>query len=193
MATLTATQAIAALHRTPQLTIAQAHAQLAADRAVHGMYSWWLTDPNALPNVPATPHPTESVGLLYVGVGPGTVGSKRTLAKRFADHIKEAGRSTLRYGLASFLYMREGWVPYWKYNRPLLGDLDSDALSTWMATNLRVQLAFTLEPFFIERDIVHRMLPPLNRTHNQAHPFYDAVGKSRERYRQAAQASKGPM
>jgi hypothetical protein len=189
LSVLTAIQAITPLCRTPLLTIEQARALLADDPAAHGIYSWWLTDPEALPDVPTTPHPTEPVGLLYVGVGPGTVGSKRTLPKRFADHTKEAGRSTLRYGLASFLYVREGWSPYWKNKRPLLADPASAALSAWMAANLRVQVVLTLEPFSIEREVVHRMLPPLNRTHNQAHPFYDTVGKSRERYRQIARAS----
>jgi hypothetical protein len=188
--TLTVSQAIKALLRTPLLTIEQARALLITDRNAHGMYSWWLTEANALPCVPTTPHPTERVGLLYIGVGPGTAGSNRTLPKRFADHTKEASRSTLRYGLASFLYAREGWTPCWHNKRPLLADPDSDALSVWMATNLRVQLAHTFKPLGIEREVVQRMRPPLNRTHNQSHPFYKTVGDARKAFRAAARGNK---
>ena len=56
-----------------------------------------------------------------------------------------------------------------------------------METNLRVQWVRRPEPLSIEPAIVREMLPPLNRDHNQAHPFYEAVGKSRERFREAAQ------
>jgi hypothetical protein len=95
----------------------------------------------------------------------------------------------MRYGLASFLYTREGWEPNWKKDRPVLRAPGSDALSAWMATNLRVQLVNTLVPYCIEPEVVREMRPPLNRTHNQTHPFYRAVGDSRERYRQAARAA----
>ncbi len=164
-------------------------AALDADRAAHGIYAWWLVDALALPEVPVTPHSSEPVGLLYVGIAPGTATSKRSLYERFGDHIREAGRSTLRYGLASFLFEQEGWKLRWRTDRPLLAKPYGDALTAWMETNLRVQWVRRPEPLSIEPAIVREMLPPLNRAHNQAHPFYEAVGKSRERFRKAAEAA----
>jgi hypothetical protein len=60
-----------------------------------------------------------------------------------------------------------------------------------METNLRVQWVRWPEPLAVEPAVVREMLPPLNRTHNEAHPFYEDVGKSRERFREAAQAAGG--
>src|ERR1700689_3695696 len=159
-----------------------------SDRIAHGIYAWWLINPEALPSVPAMPHPSESAGLIYVGIAPGSAPSKRSLYKRFDDHTREAGRSTLRYGLASFLFEQEGWRLRWRTDRPLLAKPYDDALTAWMETTLRVQWVRRPQPLSIEPAIVREMLPPLNREHNQAHPFYEAVGKSRERFRKAAQA-----
>jgi len=164
---------------------------LNADRSAHGIYSWWLTNLAALSGVPTTPHPTEPVGLLYVGIAPGTADSKRALYDRFRDHTREAGRSTLRYGLASFLFQQEDWKLRWRTDRPLLAKPYNRALTAWMETNLCVQWVRRPEPLAVEPAVVRKMLPPLNRTHNHAHPFYDDVGKSRERFREAAQEATG--
>jgi hypothetical protein len=183
MSSPTSRQVIAGLQRFPLLSISETRAALDADRAAHGIYAWWLINPEALPGVPTTPHRTEPVGLVYVGIAPGTATSKR-----FADHTREAGRSTLRYGLASFLFEQEDWKLRWRTDRPLLAKPYDHALTAWMETNLRVQWVRRPEPLSIEPAIVREMLPPLNREHNQAHPFYEAVGKARERFREAAQA-----
>jgi hypothetical protein len=185
---LTSAEVIAGLQRTPLLSIRETRAALDADRAAHGVYAWWLSNPEALPGVPTTPHRTEPVGLVYVGIAPGTATSNRSLYKRFGDHTREARRSTLRYGLASFLFEQEGWRLRWSTDRPLLAKPYDHALTAWMETNLRVQWVRRPQPLSIEPVIVRDMLPPLNRDHNQAHPFYEAVGKSRERFREAAQA-----
>src|SRR5438445_10332312 len=83
---------IAGLRRTPLLTIAEMSAALDADRAAHGIYAWWLVNTNALPEVPTTPHPSEPLGLLYVGIGPASARSRRTLRARFRDHTRDASR-----------------------------------------------------------------------------------------------------
>jgi hypothetical protein len=188
---VTADEVAVALRRTPLLAIAEMSAVLDGDRAAHGIYAWWLVNPDALPGVPLTPHPTESSGLLYVGIGPASPSSRRTLRARFRDHTRDTGRSTLRRVLASLLYEQEHWRPYWT-DRPLLTELDNDALSAWQAANLRVQWFKTAEPWTVEAAVIEAMRPPLNRTHNQAHAFSEAVGRSRERFRQAAQAA-GPQ
>jgi hypothetical protein len=183
---LTSAEVIAGLQRTPLLSIRETRAALDGDPAAHGIYAWWLTSPEALPGVPTAPHRTEPAGLVYVGIAPGTATSKRSLYKRFGDHTREAGRSTLRYGLASFLFEQEGWKLRWRTDRPMLATPYDRALTGWMETNLRVQWVRRPEPLSIEPAIVREMCPPLNREHNQAHPFYEAVGASRERFREAA-------
>jgi len=162
-------------------------AALDADGAAHGIYAWWLAIANALPEVPATPHPSEQVGLLYVGIGPASARSKRTLRARFRDHTNDTGRSTFRRVLASLLYEQEGWRPYWT-DRPLLTKVDNDALTNWQVANLCVQWFRTPEPWTVEAAVIRAMRPPLNRTHNQAHPFYERVGAARQRFREAAEA-----
>jgi len=181
-------EVIAALHRAPLLTIEETRAALAAEPDAHGFYSWWLIDPEALPGVPTSPHPTEPVGLLYIGVAPGKVTSERSLSERFVDHTRESGRSTLRYALASFLYDQAAWKLRWR-GKPLVAKPDDRKLTTWMQNNLRVQWVGRPKPLEIEAAVVRVMLPPLNRDHNQAHPFYETVGKSRQRFREAALAA----
>lgn len=67
-----------------------------------------------------------------------------------------------------------------------MADADNDELTTWMDTNLRVQWVRLPEPWHMEAEIVHWMRPPLNRSHNHAHPFYNELGEARERFRMAA-------
>jgi hypothetical protein len=183
---------VAGLQRTPLLSIAEMSAALDADRAAHGIYARWLVNIDALPDVPATPHPSEPVGLLYVGIGPASASSKRTLRARLRDHAKDTGRSTLRRVLASLLYDQEGWRPHWT-DRPLLTNPDNDALTSWQSANLRVQWFRTPEPWRLEAAVIHAMRPPLNRTHNQAHPFYERAGAARKLFREAAEAGPGDL
>jgi GIY-YIG catalytic domain len=184
-----ASEIATSLCRTPLLSIAELQTQLNADRVAHGIYALWLTNPETLAAVVSTPHPSEPVGLLYVGIGPGAASSKRTLRARFRDHARDTGRSTLRRALASFLYEQEGWRPYFT-DRPLLEEPDNDALSAWIERNLRVQWVRVAEPWAVEADLIRLMRPPLNRTHNDAHPFYTVVGDARRRFREAAEAAR---
>lgn len=186
---VTGDQVVVGLRRTPLLSIAEMTAALDADRSAHGIYAWWLINADALPGVPTTPHPLEPIGLLYIGIGPGRAGSKRTLLERFGDHSRDTGHSTLRQGLASFLYKREGWRLRWT-DRALLSETHNSALTVWMTTNLRVQWVSVREPWKLETTIVHEMRPPLNRSHNKSHPFYKQVGDSRKRFREAAEGNR---
>jgi GIY-YIG catalytic domain len=186
---MTADEIVAALERTPLLTIAEMRA--AFDRPenckAHGFYAWWLINVDTLPDVPTTPHPSEPVGLLYVGVGPGRATSlKRVLRDRLKDHTRHnTGQSTFRLDLASFLFEREGWRPYWT-DRAMLTKEDNAALSTWQETNLHAQWVEVATPWEPEPSVIARMRPPLNRGHNESHPFYREVGKARDRFRDAA-------
>jgi hypothetical protein len=54
---------------------------------------------------------------------------------------------------------------------------------------VEVEVAKPWEP---EPAVIKLMRPPLNRDHNQSHPFYDEVGRARGRYRAAARANSLP-
>jgi hypothetical protein len=184
-----ASEIATSLCRTPLLTLAELRTQLDADRSARGIYAWWLIHQSALPEVPTTPHPSEPFGLVYVGVGPGAAGSKRTLRERVRDHARDTGRSTLRRVLASLLFEQQGWHPYYT-DRPLLEKADNDTLSEWLESNLRAQWVRVPEPWTVEADVIRLMRPPLNRTHNQSHPYYRAVGESRRRFRDTAETAR---
>jgi len=154
-----ASEIAASLCRTPLLSIAELQTQLDGDRAAHGIYAWWLVNPEALPGVPTTPHPSEPVGLLYIGIGPGAAGSSRTLRARVRDHARDTGRSTLRRALASFLYEQHEWRPYFT-DRPLLAPSHEEALTAWVQRNLRVQWVRLPEPWVVEADMIALMRPP---------------------------------
>lgn len=52
-----------------------------------GFYSWWVR-PDAIAQVPTTPHPSGDWHLLYVGISPGRADSSATLASRVGgQHI----------------------------------------------------------------------------------------------------------
>lgn len=145
------------------------------------MYAWWQTS-GALPGVPAEPHPSESLELLYVGIA-------SNLRKRLAKHHRGAiGSSTLRLTLTALLWER-GWRPTWT-DRPKISNENLDALAAWQREHLRVQWVAFPEPGAVERDIVEAMRPPLNRDFNEKHPFHEEVGRTRARLRDAARSGR---
>jgi len=157
----------------------------AAPPRTHGLYAWWQVS-GALPGVPGVPHPTEPLELLYVGTAPRDAKSKSHLRKRLSNHHRAAiGSSTFRLDLTAFLWEREGWQPCWT-DRPKLPDSDITALADWQRRYLHVRWVECAAPWDLERDVVHAMRPPLNRDHNQRHPFYEAVGNARDVLRDAA-------
>lgn len=119
-----------------------------------------------------------------MGVGPGGPKSlNRVLFDRFKDHTSgNAGSSTFRLVLASFLFKQQRWKPEWT-SRAQLTKADNAALNAWQATYLRAQWVEVAKPWESEAAVIAAMKPPLNRTHNESHPFYDKVGASREAYR----------
>lgn len=169
----------ARLYRTPLLTIDEALTELGNAPTAHGMYSWWLLDSSHLLDVPAPPHPAMAAALLYVGIGPKSAGSRRTLRKRFKDHARGSpGGSTLRKSLASLLWVDKGWKPIWT-DRATLGTSDNEELTDWMHSNLRVQWTEVPEPWGTEARVIATMSPPLNLEHNKTHAFYPSLKAAR--------------
>jgi hypothetical protein len=156
-----------------------------------GFYAWWLTEGRALPMVPAEPHPTiGGLGLIYVGIAPRDANSAATIGSRIrGNHLGTGiGGSTLRYTLASFLWEVEGWMPFWRPPKPAITRQDSKTLTRWMGDHLAVSWCPTERPWrdSAEAVVIHSMRPPLNRTHNEDHPFYPCCGRARDRLRTAA-------
>lgn len=153
-----------------------------------GFYAWWQC-PDALPGVPGTPHRSEPLELLYVGIAPVDARSRRSLRERLSNHHRSAiGSSTFRLVLTSFLWEREGWELTYT-DRANLSDRDLVALSVWQRDHLHVQWVEVPEPWRMEAAVIAAMRPPLNRDHNSLHPFYDDVGVARDRLRAAARAN----
>src|SRR3954471_20996634 len=115
---------------------------------------------------------------------------KRVLRDRFKDHTtRNTGQSTFRLDLASFLFEREGWHPCWT-DRSMLTRNDNAALSRWQTAPLRVQGVKPAAPWKRESEVIAQMRPPLNRRHNESHPFYVEVGMARDHFKDAARHSK---
>jgi GIY-YIG catalytic domain len=188
MAPLTLADAVAALCRTPTRSYDDLAARSPnAPPQAAGLYAWWQS-PGALPGVPGTPHPHEPVELLYVGTAPESATSRSNLRKRLTQHHRYAiGSSTFRRALTAFLWEREGWTPY-RTNRPVLPADQLDALRTWQGEHLRVQWVEADAPWDIEPAVIRAMRPPLNRDHNQHHPFYAELVAARRRLHDAARA-----
>jgi hypothetical protein len=156
-----------------------------------GCYAWWCT-PGAVPDVPTTLHPSEALGLLYVGIAPRDAESCARLRSRLCQqHIGgNIGASTFRFGLAALLWEQNGWTPRMSTSgRFTLDRRDNRALSQWQTSNLRLRWAVSPEPWDFEIDLIAAMQPPMNREHNEKHPFYECMGDARDRFRDAARAT----
>lgn len=178
----------ARLSRLPFLTIDETTESLDANRDAHGIYTWWLINPDVLPAAPATPYPDSHAGLLYLGIGPASASSRRTLRQRFRDHATgDPGRSTLRCSLASLLWRSHGWTPIWT-DRATLSASDNAQLTEWMRENLRVRWVEAPHPWQVEPELVNLATPPLNIDHNRSHPFYAELRQARSTFRETARA-----
>jgi hypothetical protein len=156
-----------------------------------GFYVWWAIG-GALAGVPATRHPDEPFDLLYIGIAPRRAGSRaRVRSRLLRQHIGgNIAASTFRFGLAALLWEREGWTPSLSPSgRFCIGREDERALSAWQRENLRLRWCAVPEPWHIERRVVQLLRPPMNREHNDEHPFFDEMGSARGRLRAHARAS----
>lgn len=156
-----------------------------------GFYAWWCR-PGALKDVPITPHQTEPLGLLYVGIAPRDTASSARLRSRLCQqHIGgNIGSSTFRFGLAALLWEEQRWAPRMSGGGKFMLDrLDNRALSDWQITNLRLRWVVSSRPWSFEHDVITAMQPPMNRDHNETHPFYESMGDARHRFRVAARSA----
>jgi len=145
--------------------------------------------------VPHVPHPSQPLGLLYVGIAPGNAISSTDLRRRLCgQHLGgNISSSTFRFGLASLLWEREGWIPRQsRSGRPVLDADDNAALSQWQRRSLRVAWAIVPEPWRFEEEVIRAMGPPMNRERNARHAFYVRMGEARRRLRAAARVQGPP-
>lgn len=186
---------------TRELLSAKAIGDALADLpASPGLYAWWQT-PAALPGAPGTPHPDVDLELLYVGIAPDKPREARRppqpsdLRTRITkNHLSRSiGSSTLRRGLAAFLWQSSGWTPNaTSSGRPSLGPVHADALTAWMTEHLHLAVTLHAQPWLIERRVIAAMRPPLNSKHNKSHSFYDKLRTQRAAFASAARASHRP-
>ena len=142
--------------------------------------------------MPTTPHPSQLLGLLYIGIAPRDAASFAQLRSRLCkQHIGgNVGSSTFRFGLAALLWQQEGWTPRMSPSGKFKLDRDDNrALSIWQVTHLRLRWAVASRPWGFEGDVIAAMRPPMNRDHNETHPFYKAMGDARDRFRRAARTT----
>ena len=153
-----------------------------------GFYAWWTT-PREIEGVPHVPHPSQPLGLLYVGIAPRRAASSTDLRRRLcSQHIGgNISSLTFRFGLASLLWEREDWTPRRSSSgRPMLDRADNAALSQWQRRSLRVAWAIVQEPWRFEEQVIRAMGPPMNRESNARDPFYAQMGAARSRFRLSA-------
>jgi hypothetical protein len=151
-----------------------------------GFYAWWCERAAVPSEVSAPPHPAEPYRLLYIGVAPNAADSASNLRKRLRQHTSaNIGSSTFRFSLTALLWEREAWRPAWT-DRPALDNDARAALGRWQREHLRIRWCEVVEPWTMEAAVIAAMEPPLNRSHNNRHPFYTSMGVARNELRRAA-------
>jgi hypothetical protein len=154
-----------------------------------GSYAWWCDRSAIPPKLPAPPHPTEPYNLLYVGIAPSGPRSASNLRRRLRQHTSaNIGSSTFRFSLTALLWQQEGWRPRWN-DRPILDDRDLSSLGSWQLQHLAVRWREDGEPWSTESKVISLMRPPMNRDHNDRHPFFTSMGVARNELRRAGRAS----
>ena len=162
--------------------------------ATPGLYTWWLTDPQKLSQVPLTPRP-DGLSLLYLGIAKSGAAANSDLRSRvLGKHIRGSlGNSTLRRSLAALLWEEQGWKPIFPSDRVLLAPEENQKLSQWMAENLRVAWLPHPEPWTVEAELIGLFQPPLNVMSNQSHSFYPLIRAARARLEAAARGTPTPV
>lgn len=153
--------------------------------AAPGLYGWYF-DELPDPGMPGIGTRVGAWSLLYIGIAPGRPGSASNLRRRLRNHLSGNARgSTLRLSLGALLAERLGLVP-----EPASGKLSFGAsesiLSEWLDAHARVAWLAHPEPWTVEPAVVRALGVPLNRGHNEIHPFHAAMGEARFAMRQRA-------
>jgi hypothetical protein len=179
-------ETIVAELRGPPIPTAEAKGLLPAEP---GFYAWWV-QPDAIPSVPNTAHPSSPWSLFYVGIAPGRDGSSATLASRIGgQHIGgNTGSSTFRLSLASLLFEDMGWQPLRRQKKVVLSSADNTVLRQWQEEHAALRWAVVRDPWSgdTEAAVIKAMMPPLNLAANAAHPFHSTMSDARRRFHTAA-------
>ena len=151
-----------------------------------GVYAWYFRD---LPVPTENCHTCEDAALLYIGVAPSCAESSATLQSRIRTHLRrDASWSTLRLTLgcllSELLSLRLRYTG--STARLTFGLEGEDRLSAWLEEHASLVWVESIDPWRFEQPLIEQLLPPLNLTHNERHPFYTDLSRLRETHRQRA-------
>lgn len=136
-----------------------------------GIYAWWDRTaalarfwPDSFPQVdPAKP--------LYIGI------ARTTLAERAGRmHLEKTRMSTIRRSLAALLVdelrlLRGVAVDPRRRTKFSLAPAEEQRLTDWMVTHLQATWVLHPMPKDVEKDIIERVMPPLNYDHATSGPY----------------------
>ena len=154
-----------------------------------GFYAWWcrrkyLSD--ASPMIPHEPRPPvpEEWSLLYVGISPSTLTSRRHLAARLIKNHAHGniGASTFRLSVASLLLAKLDLQPRTGSDRARVKS--EEPLTAWIERSCGVTFAITGRPWEFEAAVITQLNPPLNLDRG-THPFRLHVQKERAALRRS--------
>lgn len=160
--------------------------------AKEGFYAWW-SPRGAIATMPHLPHPLdEGLGLLYVGISPSRVSSRRTVRSRVLEnHLGgNISSSTFRFVLAALLLDKIAIRPELRNNRYALAGEGERDLRAWQKDQLRLTWCECGEPWAIEQQVIALMQPPLNLAANATHAFYTDVRAARQELRRRANETR---
>ena len=155
-----------------------------------GIYGWYFDElPGEL--LFREPRGQTAFRLLYVGIAPGGPPRGPWQQSNLRIRIRTHARGTAD---ASTLRLTLGCLMSAKLNMPLIRtpsgrwrfDNREEALNRWLEVHARVSFLEMEAPWDVERDVIHSLDLPLNRAHNQAHPFYPLLGAMRSQQKASA-------
>lgn len=154
-----------------------------------GLYAWYFQ--NIPPRVPISDCVIHNgLALLYLGIAPSGLGSKRTLPDRLRDHLAgNAYGSTLRLSLGCLLEEELGIrLQQVGKNRLTFGEGEA-TLSAWIDNNAFIAWFKHPKPWEVEAEVVKNLSLPLNLEHNEGHPFYPVLSGIRRAVRTRARST----
>ena len=187
---VTVNEIVGRLQQSPVFSIPEAK-QSTGIPPKPGFYAWWCT-PDGLTGVPTTPHPSQMLRLLYIGIAPRDAASSAQLRSRLCNqHIGgNVGSSTFRFGLAALLWQQERWTPRMSPSGKFKLDRDDNrALSVWQITHLQLRWAVASQPWDFENDVIAAMQPPPESGSQRDTSVLLAMGHARDRFRSAARTT----
>lgn len=164
---------------------------------VRGIYAWWTTSEEALPDTPVAEIAGRAERLLYVGIVPrkpsaGKLPSPgRHLRQRLLrEHLgAQLGGSTFRMALVALLWEQQGWTPLpGSKGLPALTPDEKRALRAWQDAHLRVSWCEHEQPWTVETAVIKKLGAPFNLASNSEHPYYDVLAEKRSALRRLVEA-----